>query len=203
MTAVLRDAAAGFNTSANRRIDAELCIIRLCEPEASMDVQALQARVSRLEEKLAAGVFAAPMREAPRAEQPPWEEEAPPPDDEGPPPIQDMSGQEPAGFWAELVQRVRASLKPPAFAMFTTAQNAPIHGSLRGNVLLLRAKDEWSLAMTDKPNVLQTVSEAASAIVGQKITVKVELAGAEGQQNAGFDRLLSFGAEHPELVDFK
>ena len=203
MTAVLRDAAAGFNTSANRRIDAELCIIRLCEPEASMDVQALQARVSRLEEKLAAGVVAAPMREAPRVEQPPWEEEAPPPDDEGPPPIQDMSRQEPAGFWAELVQRVRASLKPPAFAMFTTAQNAPIHGSLRGNVLLLRAKDEWSLAMTDKLNVLQTVSEAASAIVGQKITVKVELAGAEGQQNAGFDRLLSFGAEHPELVDFK
>ena len=48
MTRLLRDAAAGFNTSANRRIDAELCLIRLCEPEAFMDAESLNARLSLL-----------------------------------------------------------------------------------------------------------------------------------------------------------
>ncbi|MDY6041297.1 MAG: DNA polymerase III subunit gamma/tau, partial [Candidatus Faecousia sp.] len=60
MIRLLRDAAAGFNTSANRRIDAELCLIRLCEPEAVMDAESLNARLSRLETKIAAGSFVAP-----------------------------------------------------------------------------------------------------------------------------------------------
>lgn len=56
ITAVLRDTAAGFNASANRRIDAELCLVRLCEPEASLDAESLNARLCRVEERLARGV---------------------------------------------------------------------------------------------------------------------------------------------------
>ena len=59
------DSAAGFNASANRRIDAELCLVRLCEPEASLDAESLNARLCRVEERLARGVV--PVAAAPQA----------------------------------------------------------------------------------------------------------------------------------------
>ena len=44
----------------NRRTDAELCILKLCDETLSGDLAALGARIARLEEQIAAGVqFAA------------------------------------------------------------------------------------------------------------------------------------------------
>lgn len=81
-TQLLRDAAVGFNSSANRRIDAELCLIRMCEPESVLDAASLNARISRLENRLASGlIVAAPApqkAEEEEEERPPMPEEAPP-----------------------------------------------------------------------------------------------------------------------------
>ena len=209
ITAVLRDAATGFNTSANRRIDAELCLLRLCEPQASMDAQALNARLSRLEEKVAHGVVASPQPPKDTASDeacPPWDadQDAPPLDDRDVPPDSEHAVAEmPAGFWPELVQRVRAALKPPAQGMFAVAANAPINGKIRGDTLLLLAQTDFALNIVDRPNVLQTVAEVASSLAGRRLRVEVRRAGAVKNCNSGFDRLLSFGAEHPEIVDLK
>lgn len=207
ITGILRDAAAGFSTSANRRIDAELALIRLCEPEAELDAQALNARLSRLEDKLAGGVFtvAAPAPQAAEEpeERPPWDEEPPielPPE---PPMVEAPPAPAPDGFWAKLVERLRTSLRPPALGMFSHGENAPVHGSLRGDVLFLETRDDFTMKIIDQPTTLQTVAESASALVGRKLTVKPVRAGQTAQNSGGFDRLLGFAQEHPELVDFK
>lgn len=89
--------------SANRRTDAELCLIRLCDERLDDSMAGLAARIARLEERLAQGIpaavpaapaqpvvqaapapAAAPVRSAPSApprqqdDTPPWEEERPP-----------------------------------------------------------------------------------------------------------------------------
>ncbi|MBR6825686.1 MAG: DNA polymerase III subunit gamma/tau [Oscillospiraceae bacterium] len=110
MTEILRNTVNGFNTSANRRIDAELCLIRLCEPEAEMDASALNARITRLENKIASGMLT--LAQTPATEEPlpkeavemqpvsPAETEAP----------ADVPVDEtPIGFWSRLVNRSDSS----------------------------------------------------------------------------------------------
>jgi DNA polymerase-3 subunit gamma/tau len=47
ITTVLQETAAGFVKSANRRVDAELCILRLCDPGLDLDARSLNARISK------------------------------------------------------------------------------------------------------------------------------------------------------------
>lgn len=51
---VLQETAASLQFSANRRTDAELCLLRLCDEGLSGDLTALNARIARLEDQLAA-----------------------------------------------------------------------------------------------------------------------------------------------------
>lgn len=90
MLTLLQGALADLSRSSNRRTDAELCLIRLCEPELDQSVAGLAVRVARLEEMLAKGVpvsagtaaqpSAPPEKKVPVKMQdvPPWEEERPP-----------------------------------------------------------------------------------------------------------------------------
>ena len=75
MLRLLQSAQAGLKASANRRTDAELCLIQLCDPSLDGSIQGLTARVAQLEAKVAAGVPAA----APAAEQEPLPELPPEP----------------------------------------------------------------------------------------------------------------------------
>ena len=104
MTTLLQGTLAALPMSTNRRTDAELCLIRLCDESLCGDVTALSARLSRLEE---GGVptprtQAAPQRNAAPAPTPiptpaapiqdsvpPWEDPVSPPADE--PPVFDES----------------------------------------------------------------------------------------------------------------
>jgi len=206
MTSILRETALGFSASANRRIDAELCIIRLCEPEAVMDLESLNARLSRLENKVANGVIAAPQpalqEQAPLDEAPPW-------DDDDAPPLEPMPEEPkskpaaPSGFWPKLVERVRTVLKPPVLGMFVVSDGAPVKGALDGDVLTLEAMP-FAIAQINKPPVLQAVGECAAAILGRPVKVTVIGPGQKKQaNNEGFARLIQFGEQHPEFVDFE
>ena len=53
----LQKAAAELYYSANRRLDTELCLLRLCDESLSGDLTALAARVRRLEDALTSGVL--------------------------------------------------------------------------------------------------------------------------------------------------
>ena len=100
MLQLLQSAQAGLKTSANRRIDAELCLIQLCDPRLEGSVEALAARVAQLEARMAAGIPATapaveeklpdlspePVRETVAVQpEPPMEEDLPPWDLEPPP----------------------------------------------------------------------------------------------------------------------
>ena len=209
MTSILRQTALGFSASANRRIDAELCIIRLCEPEAVMDVEAINARLSRLEDKVANGAIAAP--QAKEIKEEPDYDEAPPWDDDDAPPIPDMpqtpvtpvKTETPAGFWPKLVEKLRVALRPPAMAMFVVNEQAPVKGFVQGDTLVLECRDEFTKNVVNMPNVLQTVSECASAQLGRPVRVELQLLGQNVKNNEGFARLMQFGEQHPEFVEFK
>ena len=95
LASTIQKAAADLYYSANRRTDAELCILRLCDESLSGDLTALNARIQRLEDSAARGAViraaveeSAPARPAPgpaparMEEHPPWEE---PPGREEPP----------------------------------------------------------------------------------------------------------------------
>ena len=203
ITAVLRDTAAGFNASANRRIDAELCLVRLCEPEASLDAESLNARLCRVEERLARGVV--PVAAAPQAEQAQQETAAPEESEEpeaAPEPQQSAPSEAPPGFWPELVKRLKTTLPLPEQAMFSTQDNAPVCGTLHGDLLELRMETEFVRNLINKPEVLQPVADAATALLGRSVRVRIASGKAE-KPNEGFARLVSFGEEHPELVDLK
>ena len=60
MASMLGRCTADLGTSTNRRTDAELCILRLCDESLCGDVTALCARIERLEKAIANGVPAAP-----------------------------------------------------------------------------------------------------------------------------------------------
>ena len=61
LATTLQKAAADLYYSANRRTDAELCLLRLCDESLSGDLTALEARVERLEESAQRGQVLPPL----------------------------------------------------------------------------------------------------------------------------------------------
>ena len=91
MMTILQTTQADLYRSASRRLDTELCLIRLCDRTLSDSVEGLSARLSRVEEQLARGVtVASPPANAPIKETaPPLPEEAPEDEDDVPWSVED------------------------------------------------------------------------------------------------------------------
>ena len=138
MMHVIQSTAAGFARSTSRRMDAELCLVNLCQPELSLDAESVNSRITRLEEMLKNGSFQFSSAQVSVQE----EEERPPrPDDFDAPPDDTVSipapvpDNTPVGFWVDMVSEIRSELKPPASGFFVTTPNAPVEGVLRENKL--------------------------------------------------------------------
>jgi DNA polymerase-3 subunit gamma/tau len=191
-------------------MDAELCLIRLCQPELQMDAQSLNARLTRMEEQLKSGAFvAAAPAPQPMAVEP--EEERPPmPDDSDAPPVMDepapqMQAEDttPVGFWAELVTAIRQEMRPPVVGFFTTGANAPVQGVLCGNQVVLRCNNGFTMEMVSKPQILELVARKASAILGKNVTARAEDMTAKPQTSEKMERLMDFGRAHSNIVNIK
>ena len=90
----LQRAAADMNVSVNRRTDAELCLLKLCDETLSGDLSAINARLARLEQQMATGVRYAAAEGAAQAEKPAPAKTAAKPtavEDEAPPPWEDSA----------------------------------------------------------------------------------------------------------------
>ena len=74
MMTILQNTQADLYRSASRRLDTELCLIRLCDRRLSDSVEGLAARLSRVEAQLAGGMV-------PRPASPPEDDPLPPPPD--------------------------------------------------------------------------------------------------------------------------
>ena len=90
----LQRTAADMNVSVNRRTDAELCLLKLCDETLSGDLSAINARLARLEQQMATGVRYAAAEGAAQAEKPAPAKTAAKPtavEDEAPPPWEDSA----------------------------------------------------------------------------------------------------------------
>ena len=208
MMNLLQETKSSFTRSASRRMEAELCIINLCQPELSLDADALNSRLARLEERLATGDFVAPPATAPKAADMEEEEERPPvPDDEDAPPLQNeepvISDDTPAGFWMDVSASIREELKPPYSGFFAATAQAPVRGVVRGNELVLECTNTFTMEIINKPEILQLVSRKASAKLGRNLrTVLVDVS-AKPKKSAHMEQLLNFGRAHGDVVKIK
>ena len=90
----LQRAAADMNVSVNRRTDAELCLLKLCDETLSGDLSAINARLARLEQQMATGVRYSAAEGTAQAEKPAPAKTAAKPtavEDEAPPPWEDSA----------------------------------------------------------------------------------------------------------------
>ena len=202
---LLQQTMAGFTRSVSRRLDAELCILNLCQPELSLDVKAMNARLTRLEEQLRTGVVIAQPKAEP-VQMEPEDELPPPPDDADAPPAQEAVQPEvntPVGFWSDLVAAVRQELRPPASGFFANTPNAPIRGELRGDRVVLLCTNTFTMEMVNKPEILQLVARKAGAILGKQVKAEaVDLTAVPANSNK-MEQLLNFGRNHADVIKIK
>ena len=209
MMELLQTTLAGFTRASSRRMDAELCIVQLCQPELSLDAKDLNARLTRLEEQVKSGSFvaAAPeKKQQPPAredldERPPMpgDEDAPPGEEEPPAPRDDT----PVGFWSELCANVRKELKPPITGFFVATPNAPVRGALVGDRLELRCGNDFTAQMLDRPDVLEVVSRKAGVMLGRPVRAVVVDMSAKPANNPRLEQLMNFGRAHSDIVTIK
>ena len=213
MMNLLQTTLSGFTRSASRRMDAELCLLEMCQPELNLDAKALNARLTRIEEQIKSGAFvtAAPQRKQKREvpediyddDRPPMPDDgdAPPaPEDEIPAP---RPSEAPAGFWPELCGAVRKELRPPVSGFFATSPNAPVQGALVGGALELRCGNDFIAKMLDKPEILEVVSRKASAMLSRPTRVTVVDMTAKPAGNPRMEQLMKFGRDHSDIIKIK
>ena len=208
MMSILQQTMAGFTRNASRRIDAELCIVSMCQPELFLDAEALNARLTRLEDQINSGSFTvrAVTSEVPSAR----EEEFPPvPDDRDAPPDErefpavDSVEEAPMGFWTDIASQVRKELKPPISGFFAPTPNAPIQGKLQGDRLVLVCANTFTMEIINKPEVLELVSRKASAKLGRPIRTVAADKTAAKENSRQMEQLLNFGRAHSDIVNIK
>ena len=205
----IQQTVAAFTRSSSRRMDAELCLVELCQPELNTDVSALNARLTRLEEQWKTGAVMLPQKEAKPAA-PVEDEELPPPpdDDDAPPEAEDSPAPKPqndapAGFWLDLCGGVRKELKPPVTGFFAGTPNAPVQGVLTGGRLELQCTNAFTAQMLDKPEILEVVSRKAAVMLNRQIQAVVVDLSAKPKGNPRMEQLMQFGREHADIVKIK
>ena len=208
MIGLLQQTLLGFTRSASRRVDTELCLVNLCQPELSLDAKALNARLTRLEEQLRTGTFvqAAPQQMAPVQPEDIFDDELPPPPDDAdapPMPEEEPAPQMPVGFWTDLTASLRAELKAPVLGFFASSPNAPVQGHLQADTLLLRCNTTFVADQINKPEILQLVTRKASAMLGRNIKVKTVDLSTNPQNTEKMDQLLQFGRSHSDVIKIK
>jgi len=213
MMNLLQTTLSGFTRSASRRMDAELCLLEMCQPELNLDAKALNARLTRLEEQIKSGaiVAAAPRKKEKRdIPEDLYDDDRPPmPDDADAPPVieEEISAprpsEAPAGFWPELCGAIRKELKPPIVGFFATTPNAPVQGALVGDTLELRCGNDFIVKMLDKPEILEVVSRKVSAMLNRPTRVTVVDMTAKPAGNPRMEQLMKFGRDHSDIIKIK
>ena len=206
MLGIIQQTVAGFVRSVSRRVDVELCLVNLCQPELSLDAEALNSRLTRLEDQIRSGAFtvSAPVKTENREE----EEERPPlPDDcDAPPAPQEIpapAADVPVGFWIDLVSQAKQELRPPLSGFFTTTPNSPVQGVMRDGKLVLLCNDSFVMEMVNKPEVLEMFSRKASAKLGSPVRAVAAVKGAKQMGSHQMDELISFGRANSGIINIK
>ena len=206
----LQQTLNGMTRNASRRMDVELCIINLCQPELTLDAASLNARIGRLEQQVKNGVVMTRQQPQTVPEDVEDDERPPMPDDsDAPPALEEPQveaapvNQAPVGFWTDLVGQLKGELKPPVSGLFSPMPDAPVQGVLVGNVLQVRCTNTFIYQVVGKPEIMQLISQRASAILGKQVRAEAVDGSAKPATNASMNRLLDFSRDHSGIVTIK
>ena len=206
MLDLIQKTSAGFIRSANRRMDVELCIVNLCQPELQLDAESLNARLTRLEDQIKSGSIT--VQSVSLEPQDTYEDCPPLPDDnDAPPEAGDYSEQMPddamSGFWTEISAQVRKELKPPVSGFFTTTPNGPVQGILKGDTIVLLCANAFTKEIIEKPEVLELVARKVSARLGHPVRAVAKNRTAANVKSEQMEQLLQFGRAHSDVITIK
>ena len=198
MMNLIRQTVTGFTRGGSRRMEAELCLVSLCQPELELDLEALNARLTRMEDQLRSGSITVQQvkQEAPRQEPAPQKPEEPKAEQ---PKL--VSEETPAGFWTDLCADLRRELKPPALGFF--APNGPIQCRLQEDTLSLICDTDFTAQVINKADVLEVIARKASAKLGRVVYVKVLDKKSQQTNSEQMERLLRFGRDHSDIFNIK
>ena len=197
MLNLIQQTVAGFTRSVSRRLDVETCIVNLCRPELSLEAEALNARITRLEDQVKSGAVVAPVSvPVPQEEAAPVAEQTAEPQ----PPIQELELQ-PDEAWDEVCQQVAKEILPQ-WRNVLADKNA-VNGYFRGPQLFLVCNNSFVKGIFDDPNINALVARKASAHMGRPITVVVTNDASAVGPTGDMEQLLRFGQEFPGIVNFK
>ena len=201
---VIGDALDRMRTAANRRVEAELCAVRLCSLGAD-NYDTLGGRVEALEEKLKNGVPVQVVQAAPGqpvaddAPPPPGDEDAPPPpgDDDAPAWMEDEQAEAPAPplpetqpwpKWTALVEALTGKINIGAHTNIKLSAK----GVLEDNALVILCEDKMTAILAAKEPTISVIREQAAKLAGAPIKIKVREAGDEPvkKKNSAVDELI-------------
>ena len=205
MMNLIQQTASGFVRSASRRLDVELCLVNLCQPELSMDSDALNSRLTRIEEQLRSGIVSVTTEPRMLAE---VEEELPPAPSDQDAPVESVVEQPPIeqapiGFWTDLVGQIRRELNPTLLGFFVTTPNAPVQGVLRDGSIVLQCSSKYIFDSVNKPEVLDLVARKASAALGRPVRAVPVDRTAKPVNSQQMEQLLAFGRANSDRINIK
>ena len=206
----LQNTQSAMRTVNNPRMNAELCLVSLCDNTLADSTAELRARLSRVEKTLENGVPAqvpaeqpVPAPAPPPAEPEPVLESAPPREEapreepkreEAPAPRPAEPADEPEDLWRAVQKRLAPRLNMEMRMIITNPDM--VFGTLRGDVLQIDAAPGYAYMRFNKPELLQLIGETAGAIHGSAI--RVQLAENKPRQGSGrsLDELRPFKEVH-------
>ena len=219
MLRLLQSVLMELPRSGNRRTDAELCLIRLCDERLDGSAAGLAARVARLEQQLqnapapaappaspapaSPASAAPPAPEDPAAPEVPWEEPAPQEKETFP--------EKPApeeNFWPAFAATLPGKVPPSVLPYLNRPEK--VAGVWTDGVLTLWTEDKFICERLNKPAVLQPLAQAAGAFFGCSGAQAAVRMGAPperppagdgkagGKQDA-LDELLAFGSQFDNI----
>ena len=206
MLDLLQKTAAGFVRSSNRRMDVELCLVNLCQPELQLDAESLNVRLTRLEDQIKSGSFT--VQKISSQQDDDFDDLPPLPDDrDAPPDPQENPVQEtddtPPGFWTEISTQVRKELKPPVSGFFAPTANGPIQGVLQGDTIVLLCANAFTKEIINKPEVLELVARKTAAKLGHPVRAVAKDRTAANVKSEQMEQLLQFGRAHSDVINIK
>ena len=208
----LQRAAADMNVSVNRRTDAELCLLKLCDETLSGDLSAINARLARLEQQMATGVRYAAAESTAQVVPAPADgsfDDAPPPYGEPAEPERPQSAMTapapqaaepkaeasaPTGdsdIWLALMESYKNRLTPDKRAFVGQAD-----GRLANGVLTVYCPTAVTKAMLDTEAVAAVLREVTGQSVGRAVAVRFVVGEPEdGKKRDKFQDLLRMGSK--------
>ena len=185
---ILQETAAQLQFSVNRRTDAELCILKLCDETLSGDLAAQKLAPAPQKAAEAPTESAKPAEEAPL----PWDEPPLPDDYDAPPPYGEPVAPAPKAaapkiaaapapareapasgdsgddeIFYQLMESYKNRLTPDKRAFIGMAQ-----GDVKDDLLTVYCSTEVQKSMLDQKAVTDVLSEVTSRAVGREIRVR-------------------------------